>query len=146
MGEDDGSPEWIIVRNIHKESTVEDMYGDIDSQDNSSCASNKSWKMPKEGGQEDQKTIVYDNACEDDEVDDSIKDLIQLHNGLGDNVNKFNNKQEYIEQGGVVNEQNEQGNDFGNGNNNSQAQNDILEQQMTITKIMPMIATMTTKI
>ena len=35
MGEDDGSPDGIVFCNIHKESTVEDMYRDVDSQDNS---------------------------------------------------------------------------------------------------------------
>ena len=47
MGEDDGSPDEIVFRNIYKKSTVEDMYGDVDSQDNSSCASDKSWNMPE---------------------------------------------------------------------------------------------------
>ena len=56
-----------------------------------------------------------------DIVDNLNEDLIQVHIGFGDNVNKFNNKQEYIEQGGVVNEQDEQGNHSSNGNNNPQA-------------------------
>ena len=99
------------------------MYGDVDSQDDSSCVSDKSWEIQKDGGQEDQKTIVNNDAVDDDEVDDLNKDLIQLRNRFGDNVNEFNNEQEYIEQGGVVNEQDEQGNHFGNGNNNPQAQN-----------------------
>ena len=60
MGENDGSPDGIVFRNIHKESTVKDMYKDIDSQDDSSCASEKSWNMRKGRGQKDQKTIVYD--------------------------------------------------------------------------------------
>ena len=42
MGEDDGSPNEIFFCDIHKESNVEDMYGDVDSQNNNSCASNKS--------------------------------------------------------------------------------------------------------
>ena len=53
MGEDDGSPDGIVFRNIHKESTVEDMYGGVDSQDSSSCAFDKSYEMTKNGGQED---------------------------------------------------------------------------------------------
>ena len=44
--------------NILKESTIYDMYGDVDSQDDSSCASNKSWDMSKDGRQEDQKNAV----------------------------------------------------------------------------------------
>ena len=82
------------------------MYGDVDSQDDSNCAFDKSWNMPKDGDQVDQKTIIYDDAVDNDEIDDLNKNLIQLRNGFGDNINKFNNKQEYIEQGGVVNEQN----------------------------------------
>ena len=42
MEEDDGSPDGIVFCNIHKESTVNDMYGDVNSQDSSSCASDKS--------------------------------------------------------------------------------------------------------
>ena len=62
MGEDDGSPDGIVFCNIHKESTMDDMYGDVDSQDNSSYASDTSWDKKKDGGQTDQKTIVYDNV------------------------------------------------------------------------------------
>ena len=91
--------------NIHKESTVEDMYRDVNSQDSSNCDSDKSWDMPKDRGQEDQKTIIYDDAVDDGMCDDLNKDLIQQGNGFGDNVSKFNNKQEYIKQGGVVNKQ-----------------------------------------
>ena len=100
------------------------MYGDVDLQNDSGCASNKSWNMRKDGGQEDQKTIVYDDAVDDNEVDDLNKDLLDLRNGLGDNINDGNNGHEYIKQGGVVNEQDEQGNYFGGGNNNPQARNE----------------------
>ena len=53
MEEDEGSLDRIVFRNVLKESTSNDMYGDIDSQDNSSLNSNKSWDMLKDGGQED---------------------------------------------------------------------------------------------
>ena len=53
MGEDDGSPDGIVFRNILKESTINDIYGDVDSQDNSSCASDKSWGKVKDDGQID---------------------------------------------------------------------------------------------
>ena len=39
----------IHFRNIHKESTLDDLYGDVDSQDDSSCASDKVWNMLKKG-------------------------------------------------------------------------------------------------
>ena len=80
--------------------------------------------MPKYSGQKDQKTIAYDDAMDDDEIDDLKEDLHHLCNGLRDNINDGNNKQEYIEQDGVVNEQDEQGNHFGDGINNRQAQNE----------------------
>ena len=121
MGEDDGSLDGIIFRNILKESTIDDMYEDVDSQDNSSCASDKSWDKKKDGGQIDQKTIVYDDDVDDDEIDNLNKDLLHLRNGLGDNVNNGNNKHKYIEKGGIINEQSEQGNHVGGGNNNHQA-------------------------
>ena len=60
------------------------MYSDVDSQDNSSCASNTSWNIRKDKSQEDQKTIVYDDAVDDNKVDDLNKDLLHLHNGLGE--------------------------------------------------------------
>ena len=49
------------------------MYGDVDSQDDSSCASNKSWDMSKDGGQIDQKTILYNDAFDDNKIDDLNK-------------------------------------------------------------------------
>ena len=42
IGENNGSPDGIVFHNIHEESTVEDMYGIIDSQDDSSCVSDNS--------------------------------------------------------------------------------------------------------
>ena len=45
--------------NIHKELTVEDLYDNVDSQDDSSCASDKSRDSNKDGGQDDDKNIVY---------------------------------------------------------------------------------------
>ena len=50
--EDDGMPDGIFFYNIPKESTLDDMYGHINSQYVSSCASNKSWDMSKDNGQE----------------------------------------------------------------------------------------------
>ena len=50
MGEDDRSPDGIVFHNILKESTIDEIYGDVDSQGTSSCASNKSWDMVKNGG------------------------------------------------------------------------------------------------
>ena len=96
IGEDDRSPDGIVFCNIHKELTVDNMYGDVDSQDNSSCASDKSWNMWKDGGQEDQKIIMYDDDVDDNEVDDLNEDLLHLRNGLRDNINNGNNKHEYI--------------------------------------------------
>ena len=58
MGEDDGITDGVVFCNILKESTIDNMYNDVNSQDDSSCASNKMWNMSKDGGQEDQKNIV----------------------------------------------------------------------------------------
>ena len=52
MGKDEGIPDIIHFYNILKESTLDDMYGHINSQYVSSCASNKSWDMSKDNGQE----------------------------------------------------------------------------------------------
>ena len=59
MGEDDGSPDRKVFSNIHKDAT----------QDDNSCTSDNSWEMRKDGGQEDQMIIVYDDAVDDGEVD-----------------------------------------------------------------------------
>ena len=103
------------------------MYGDVDSQDDSSCASDTSWDKKKDGGQTDQKTIVYDDGMDQDEINDLNKDLLHLCSGLGDNVNDANNERAYITQGGLVNEHKGQGNHFGNTNNNPQAHNEHFE-------------------
>ena len=55
IGEDDGSPDGIFVCNIHKESTVEDMYSNIHSRDDSSCASDTSWDKKKDGVKQTKK-------------------------------------------------------------------------------------------
>ena len=64
---------------------------------------------------------MYDDAVDDDEIDNLNKDLLHLRKGLGDNVNNGNNKHEYIKQGEIINEQDGQRNLFGGGNNNPQA-------------------------
>ena len=92
IGEIDGLPNGIVFCNILKEPTIDDMYRDINSQDNSSCASNKSWNMPKYGGQVDQKNIVYNDAVDNDKIDNLNKDGLDLQNGLGDNINNGNKK------------------------------------------------------
>ena len=76
--------------------------------------------MAKNGGQEGQKNIVYDDAVDGNKINDLNEDLLHLRNGLGDNVNNGNNKYNCIKQGGTINEQDEQGNNFGNANNNPQ--------------------------
>ena len=55
--EEEGMPNQIHFSNIHKESTLDDLYGDIETQDDSSCASDESWDMPK-NGEIDLKNIV----------------------------------------------------------------------------------------
>ena len=108
--EDDGSPEGIVFCNIHKVLTVEDLYNDVDPQDDSSCASDKSWGMKKDGGQEDDKNIVYNDDMEKDEINDLDEDLLYLRNGLGDNITDANNELQYIEEDGIINEVEGQGN------------------------------------
>ena len=82
--------------------------------------SENSWDMKKDGGQEDQKNIVYNDDMEQDEINDLNEDLLHLRNGLGDNVNNTNNKLEYIKQGGIFKKYEGQGNHFGNANNSPQ--------------------------
>ena len=43
MGADDESPEGIVFRNILKELTVEDLYRNVNSKDDSNNAYNTSW-------------------------------------------------------------------------------------------------------
>ena len=70
-------PNDINFCNIHKESTHDDLYGDIDSQDNSNCASDESWDMPK-NGETNLKKIEFDNDGNDNEVND-LDDEDALH-------------------------------------------------------------------
>ena len=48
MGKDEEMPDRIRFCNIHTESTLDDLYGDVESQDDSSCASDESWGYVKE--------------------------------------------------------------------------------------------------
>ena len=75
--------------------------------------------MQKDGGQVDQKNILQDDAVDDDEIDDLNKDGLHLCNGLEDTINDGNNKYNCIKQGGVVNQQDGQGNHFGAATNNT---------------------------
>ena len=114
-------PDRIHFRNILKESTIDDMYGDVDSQDGSSCSSNKSWDMSKDGGQIDQKNIAYNDAVDDDKIDDLNKeDVLHFCDGLADNNNDNDDDNNYIKHGRVINQQE---NHFGGTNNNPQEQN-----------------------
>ena len=80
--------------------------------------------MPKNGSQVDQKTSVYDDAVDDDKIDNLNKDKLHLSNGLGDNIINGNHKHNYIEQGGIVYQQDGQENHYSGANNNPQAQNE----------------------
>ena len=61
--------------------------------------------------------IVYNDDVEYDKIDDLNTDLLHLRNGLGDNINDANNKHQYIEEGGIFDEDEGQRNHFGNTNN-----------------------------
>ena len=112
MGKDDGSPEGILFRNIHKELTVEDLYRDADPDDNNnSNASDTSWENKKHGDvQNDHENIWNHDDVEDDEVKDLIKDVLQLWNGFGENINDANNELQYLQEGGILNKAKGQGN------------------------------------
>ena len=96
IGVEDGSLEGILFCNVHKVLIVEDLYKDVNSQDNSNCASNQSWEMKKNGDQEDDKNIVQDDDMEQNEIDVLNEDLLHLRNGLGDNINNANKEHQYI--------------------------------------------------
>ena len=92
MGEDDGSPGGIVFRNIHKILTVEDLYPNVDSQDNSGNVSDTSWDEKKHSDeQDDDKNILNHEDIEYDEVNGLNKDLLHLRNGFGENINNANN-------------------------------------------------------
>ena len=67
---------------------------------------------------------MCDDAVNDDKINDLNEDGLYLRNGLGENINNGNNKHNYIEQGGVINQQDGQGNHFGGAINNPQAHNE----------------------
>ena len=124
IGKDEEIPDMIHFCNIHKEPILDDLYGDVESQDDSSCASDKSWDMPKDGGEIDQKNIVYNDAVDDGKIDDlNEEDTIHLKDGLANNNNNNNN----IKHVGVINQQDEHQNHFGAANNNLKPQNNHFE-------------------
>ena len=126
MGEDDGSLDRIDFCNILKESIIDYMYGDVNSQDNSICASDRSWDMAKDGGQEDQKNIVLNDVVDDDKMNNLNEDGFHLRNSIEDNINDGNKEYNYVEQDGVINQQDGQVNHFDGANHYPQAQNEYL--------------------
>ena len=61
--------------------------------------------MSKDGGQVDQKNSVYNDAVNDEKIEDVNKDGLHLYNGLGDNISNSSNKYNYIKQRGNINQQ-----------------------------------------
>ena len=113
----------MVFRNIRKILTVEDLYPNVGSQDNSNNASDTSWDKKKHGGEDDDKNILYNDDVEYNEIDDLNEDLLHLHNGLRDNSNDANNEFQYIQEGRILNEDEGQRNHFNNVNNNPLANN-----------------------
>ena len=57
--------------------------------------------MPKDGNKIDQKNIVYDDAVNDDKINDLNKeDTLHLKDGLANNNNNNNNNTKHV---GVIN-------------------------------------------
>ena len=82
IGRQEGMPDKIQFRNIHKESTLLDLYADNDSQDNNSCTSNNNWKM-EEKAKEDLKKLEFDIDGDNNEIEDlNSKDALHLNDGL----------------------------------------------------------------
>ena len=129
MGEDDGSPEGTVFRNIHKQLTVEDLYPDVDPDDNSDNASDTNWDKKKHSDeQDDDENILKHDDVDYNEVDDLDEDLLHLRNRFGENINDANNKFQYLQEGGILNEAKGQGNYFDNVNNIPLANNVPLAQ------------------
>ena len=87
-----------------------------------------SWDKKKQGGQDDDKNVVYNDDVEYDEIDDLNEDLLHLHNWLGDSINNANNKLQYIEKVEILNEDKGQRKYFNNVNNVPLANNISLAQ------------------
>ena len=83
---------------------MEDLYRDVDPDDNSDNASDTSWDKKKHGDvQNDDKNILNHDDVEDNEVDDLSEYLLHLQNGFGENINNANNKFQYLHEGGILN-------------------------------------------
>ena len=77
--------------------------------------------IPKNGGEIDHTNIVYNDAIDNDEINDlQDEDTPHLNDGLADNNNNNNN----IKHVGVISQQDKQQNHVGAPNNNLQPQND----------------------
>ena len=98
MGIDDGSPEeGIVFRYTHHALTVEDLYHNIDPDDNSNNASDTSWDDKKHGDiQNDDKNILDHDDVEGDEVEDLMEDTLQLRSRFGENINNANDELQYL--------------------------------------------------
>ena len=129
MGEEDKSPEGIVFRNIHKELTVEDLYPDVNLDDNIDNTSDTSWDEKKHGDvQNDDENILNHDDVEDNEVNDLDTDLFRLQSGIGENINNTKKEFQYIQEGGILNKAKGQGNHFDNANNSQLANNVPLAQ------------------
>ena len=69
------------------------MYRGVNPDDNSNNVSDTSWDNKKHGDvrNDDENILNYDDV-EDDEIKDLIKDVLQLRNEFGENINNTNNK------------------------------------------------------
>ena len=114
IGRQEGMLDGIQFRNIDKESTFSNLYTDDDSQDNNSCASDVNWKM-EENTEKELKKFEFDiniNIDDNDMKDLNNEDALHLNNGLADNNNAE------IEDIGVINEHDDQHNQFGTPDDN----------------------------
>ena len=97
---------------------MEDLYHDVNPDDNSNNASDTSWNDKKHGDiQNDDENILDHDDVEGDEVEDLMEDTLQLRSGFGENINNANDELQYLQEGGILNKAKEQDNHFNNANN-----------------------------
>ena len=83
LGEHDDMPTGIEFRNMHKESTISDLFADEDLNDDNSNASDQDWGDNK-NHEDDLQMITFDNDVDDTEVQDlniENEDMPHLHYG-----------------------------------------------------------------
>ena len=127
MGRQEGMLDAIKFCNIHKESSLLDLYIDDDFQEDKSCVFDtcNSNQKKEENTEKDLKKLEFDINVDDNEIKDlNDEHALHLNDGLADNTNTD------IEDIEFINKNDDQHNHFGAPDDSIQQQNHHFERRI----------------